>query len=507
MRLGFAGFGTLALVAALSGCDNKVQQEGTPSVRRSASRTQPGSTTSTAATKEDTFMLGVAGPFTGNSSEFGVQIRMGVELFADELNATGGINGRKLKLNIQDDAGNAAQAQTVASTIASNDAVLAVIGHFNSSCSLNGKPIYTQAKMVMFSPGSTNVEVTKNSEYAYRNIFTDDFQGQSLAQYAGNVLSFKNMAILFDNDDYGAGLKDSFKKKAQELGIKIVAEQAYNKEQPDFRSQLTTVHGAQPQPEAILVAGLYNEAANIARQARDIGIKAQFIGGDGVFSQQYITLAGAAAEGAYVTCPFLFDLGGEKAGRFDVGFRKKYHREPDAWAALSYDAISVVCEGIKRNGFTRDAVLQYLKGLDSPQTAYDSLTGKTFFDQEGDCKKPVQVAQVKNGKFVAAANQLGPDGKAVAVRLADESASAENSTMTSATVSVTPAAPPGETSQAAPVPTPAPEPVSTAPTPAAAANTPPSAAPTATASPTPQETAGPRPADVLTSAPAAANPQ
>lgn len=431
-RFSMASLCGMALIAVLAGCDSEKRETSSVTPRRTPKPVLPPPVAPPA-----TFTLGVAGPFTGSSSEFGAQVKMAVELFAEQLNAAGGINGRKLKLNEQDDAGKAADAQTVASTLASDESVLAVIGHFNSSCSLNGKPIYTQAKMVMFSPASTNVEVTSGSQYIYRNIFTDKFQGESLAQYAGAVLGLKNIAILFDNDDYGAGLKESFKKRAGDLGIRIVAEEAYNKEQPDFRAQVATLHGTQPPPDGFVVAGLYNEAANIVRNAREIGVTAQFLGGDGVFSQQYITLAGNAAEGSYVTCPFIFELGGEKATRFAEAFRKKYNRDPDAWSALSYDAISIVCEGIKKNGFTRDAVLQYLKTVDSPEHAFDGLTGKTFFDAQGDCKKPVQVAQVKGGKFVAAEKQLGPDGKAATVKGAS-TATSHDTTPTSAGQETTP---------------------------------------------------------------------
>jgi branched-chain amino acid transport system substrate-binding protein len=400
----------LALAALLGGCGGPPSGEK-PSTGNA--KTGDKKTTETTTASGEPFVIGVAGPFTGNSSEFGAQIKMGVELYAQELNAAGGINGRMIKLNIQDDAGKADQAQSVATTLASDDSVLAVVGHFNSSCSLAGKPLYSQAKMVLFSPASTNVDVTKNSEYVYRNIFTDDFQGQSLAQYAGQILGKKNVAILFDNDDYGAGLKDSFKKKAAQLGITIVSEAAYNKDTPDFRSQLTTVQSAQPAADAILVAGLYNEAANIARQARELGIKTQLLGGDGVFSQQFITLAADAAEGTFVSCPFLFELGGEKGPKFAEAFRKKYNKEADAWAALSYDAISIICDGIRKNGFEREGILNYIKGINAAETAYDGLAGKTFFDAEGDCKKPVQVAEVKGGKFVAAQKQL-PAGDSTA---------------------------------------------------------------------------------------------
>jgi branched-chain amino acid transport system substrate-binding protein len=354
--------------------------------------------------KGEPVYVGLAAPFTGDNSEFGVQIQMGVNLAVEQLNQAGGIDGRPIKILREDDAGNPADAQTVATKLATNPKVVAVVGHFNSSCSLAGKNAYTQAKMVMFSPGSTNVTVTQESDYVFRNIFTDDFQGQSLADYTAKMLGLTKVAILFDNDDYGTGLKESFKKRGQEIGLTIVRETAYGRDTNDFRSQLTTIKASEP--EIILIAGLYKQAAVIARQARELGIRTQLIGGDGVFSQQYITLAGQAAEGTFVTCPFLFDLGGQRAKDFAEAFRKKYSRDPDAWAALSYDAIQLLVKAMKEKGVLREAILESLQGINSPETAFDGLTGKTFFDAGGDCKKAVQVAQVKDGKFVAAEKQL-----------------------------------------------------------------------------------------------------
>lgn len=452
-RLPFIKLFTIAAsLAVLGGCGNKGSNEGGSSA---ASSTNDGG---------EEFVVGVAAPFTGDSSEFGAQMKMGVELYQEQINAQGGINGRKLKIEYGDDAGKADQAQTVATTLASNESVLAVVGHYNSSCSLAGKEIYTDAGMVMFSPASTNVTVTQNTDYVFRNIFTDDFQGKSLANYA-NLLGKKNVAILYDNDDYGTGLKESFKSKAPELGINIVSETAFGKDAPDFRSQLTTIQGAQPAPDLILIAGLYTQAASIARQARDMGIQTQLIGGDGVFSQQYIQLAGDAANGTFVSCPFLFDLGGDKAKQFAEAFRKKYEKEPDAWAALSYDAVSMICEGLKKNGFERKAVLEYLKGVNSPETAYDGVVGKTYFDQEGDCKRPVQIATVKGGKFVAAEKQLSDEGSAAPAAPAPAATEA-------------PASAPAATEAPAPAATPAATPAPEAP-----------AAPAAPAAPTPADAA------------------
>ncbi|MGB9690885.1 MAG: ABC transporter substrate-binding protein [Candidatus Sumerlaeaceae bacterium] len=383
-----------------------------------AGKEQTSSPQPTQATHKP-ILLAVAAPFTGDSSEFGVQIKMAVELAAEELNAKGGVAGRPIQLMLEDDAGNPAEAYNVATKIASNPDVLAVIGHFNSSCSLAAKSAYTEAKMVMFSPASTNVNVTKNSDYVFRNIFTDDFQGQSLARYAGEILGAKKVGILFDNDDYGRGLKESFKKKAESLGVSIVSETAYAKDTNDFRSQLTTMQSYQP--DLLLVAGLYKHAAVIAKQARELGIKTPLIGGDGVFSEQFITLAGPAAEGTYVSCPFLFELGGERAKKFAEQFRAKYNREPDAWAALSYDAFQLIIKAIETKGPTREGIHQYLKSINSPAAAYDGLTGKTYFDKEGDCRKPVQMAVVKGGHFVAAEKQL---------TIEEQARSAKNDTQT-----------------------------------------------------------------------------
>ncbi|MBX7246952.1 MAG: ABC transporter substrate-binding protein [Candidatus Sumerlaeaceae bacterium] len=360
-----------------------------------------------AAPKGDPIVIGIAAPMTGNSAEFGTQIGLGVALAKAEINAAGGINGRPLELKVEDDAGNPADAQTVSTRLASNPKVLAVVGHFNSSCSLAGKGAYSEAKMVMFSPASTNVTVTKDSDYAFRNIFTDDFQGQSLATYTGKVLGLKKVAILYDNDDYGTGLKESYKKKAAELKLDIVSETAYSKDNNDFRSQLETVRASNP--EIILIAGLYNQAAVIAKQARELGIKTQLIGGDGVFSPAYMELGGKAAEGTFVTSPYLFDQKNERSKKFYDDFKKMHNKEPDAWAAQSYDALMLIVKAIKEKGASREAIHNYMKSVNSVASAYDGLTGKTYFDSEGDCRKPVQVAVVKDGKFVLADKQLSAE--------------------------------------------------------------------------------------------------
>ena len=175
--------------------------------------------------------VAVAGPFTGSAAAFGEMIERGANLKADEINAAGGINGMTLKLVFEDDAGKDGEASLVAERIATNREILAVVGHFNSSCSLAGKPTYKRAGIVALSPGSTNVNVCKGSDWTFRNLYRDDFQGQFIAKYIKSVLpELKNVAVLFDNDDYGRGLADAFTAEAKAVGLNLVASEAYDRD-------------------------------------------------------------------------------------------------------------------------------------------------------------------------------------------------------------------------------------------------------------------------------------
>lgn len=351
-----------------------------------------------------TKVIGFAGPLTGPSAQFGVQMRRGAELAIQAINAAGGLRGVQLQAQYEDDAANPREAGSVAQKLASNPNVVAVVGHFNSSCSLAGKPKYAEGGVVQITPASTNVKVCKGSDWTFRNIYDDAFQGSTLATYAKSVLGLNRVAIFFDNDDYGIGLKDSFLAQANQEGLEVVFIQAYGRETTDYRPHLSRF--AELEPEAIMVAGLFDAAAKIARQARELGIGVPLLGGDGVLSDEYIKLGQAAADNTYISCPFLFELGGEKAAAFRKEYEAKYSQKPDAWAALAYDAVNILAVAIREKGWERRAIRDHLAGMKDPDSAFPGVTGVTFFDSNGDCKKPIQMALVRDGKIVAAPKQL-----------------------------------------------------------------------------------------------------
>ena len=353
-----------------------------------------------------TIKVAVAGPFTGSVAAFGEMIKKGAQLRAKEINGNGGINGKELELVFEDDTGKDKEASLVATRIASNKKILAVVGHFNSSCSLAGKPIYKRNRIVELSPGSTNVNVCKGSDYTFRNLYRDDFQGSFSAKYIKGVLTdVKTVAVFFDNDDYGRGLRDSFKQSAEQIGLAIVADEAYDRDTTDYKAQLTKIKFANP--DLIFIAGLYSQAGLILSQARESGITAQFFGADGVDSPKLLEIAGEAANGIYITTPFIFGLeGNEEAQRVATAFEQEFGKAPDTWAALTYDAVGMIVEAIEKKGESRKSIRDHLGSLTSPEKGYQGITGLTYFDENGDCLKPAYVKQVVKGKFVAAEVQF-----------------------------------------------------------------------------------------------------
>ncbi len=362
-----------------------------------------------ASAERSAIRIGVAAPLTGSAAVLGEQMRMGAGLAMVRRNAKGGIGGRPIELDYGDDRGRESQAVVVAERFARDPGIVAVIGHFNSVCSLAGKPIYSEGGVLQFSPGSTNVDVCRGSDWTFRNLYSDDYQGQSIARYVSDTLGMERASVLYDNDDYGIGLKTAFSDEADRLGLTIVSEHAYEREITlDFSAAVDDAHanGA----EIIFVSGLYNEAALIAVTARERGILTPFIGGDAVLSEALLDVGGDAVEGMLMTTPFIVhpDIGGQEAQDFAAAFGEAYDRTADTWAALSYDAANQLFDAIDEAGADRTGIRDYFARMTTPERAYHGVTGATYFDESGDCLKPAYVAVVRDGEFAPAARQLTP---------------------------------------------------------------------------------------------------
>ena len=232
----------------------------------------------------DTIKIAVVGPMTGSAAAFGEMIKNAALLLEKEVNDGGGIEieGKKylVELEVFDDKGDTTEATNVARKIASDDDILMVIGHFNSTCSLAAKDAYKRAGIVEFSPGSTNVNVCKGSDYTFRNLYHDRYQGHCVADYIKNYIGADSAAVIFDNDDYGKGLMQHFKDKAEEIGLDVVATVPYLRERNmDFKPLVQQAKDAGA--GVLFISGLYNEAGLITKAARDdLGMTVPIIGSD-----------------------------------------------------------------------------------------------------------------------------------------------------------------------------------------------------------------------------------
>src|ERR671939_837747 len=243
--------------------------------------------------------VGVYLDLSGQTSSFGQSTKNGIEMARDEINNAGGINGRKIELVIEDEQGEPGKVTTVVTKLLRQDQVQALLGEVASTNSLAAAPKAQEAKIPMITPSSTNPKVTQVGDYIFRVCFTDDFQGAVAAKFAANTLHAKKAAILGDfNSDYSKGMTQYFEREFTGSGGQIVARQSYTQTDADFKGQLTNIRAAAP--DVILVPGYYGQVGVIAKQAKELGITAPLLGGDGWDSPKLWELGGAALNGSYM---------------------------------------------------------------------------------------------------------------------------------------------------------------------------------------------------------------
>jgi len=353
---------------------------------------------STGAVWAQTIRIGVAGPFTGPLASFGEQLKIGATMMADEVNAAGGINGKKVEPVFMDELCDPKEAATVGTKLAGDKGIPIVIGHLCSSSTLAALPIYRSAGLPAISPTSTNVSIGKLSPYYFRNVYRDDFQGLFLAQYVNKVKKFKKIAIFYEVNDYSMGLMAAFMQEALKLKIQILGTEAYTSETTDFKPQLTKFK--MMKPDAIFIPGYHPQALLIASQAASLGIKATLFGADGLDNP--VMLNNPDTEGLFVTTPFLVDKAGPKASGFISRHKKARNEDPGWMTANTYDAFGMAIEAIKAVGTDREKIREYLAAINSAEKGYDGVTGLTYFDENGDCLKAAFVKEIRKGQWVSA---------------------------------------------------------------------------------------------------------
>lgn len=346
-----------------------------------------------AALAEGEIKIGVLLPITGPAAPYGQAAWQGIKL-ALEHQPT--VLGRKVKVVLADNRSDKIEASTATNRLIQRDGVAAIIGALSSSTTMAAAPVAEQAKVPLISGWATNPVVTKGKKYVFRTCFIDPFQGRVGANFALRHLKAKTAAMIVDiSRDYSVGLSAFFQKAFVAGGGKVIFRTMYTSGDQEFSAQLGTVKAKNP--DIIYLPGYSPELPLIIRQAREMGLKQPFLGGDAMQADEVLKIGGSAVEGIFLTTHFDEQGTETKAGkRYAAAYRAKYNKVPDAMGALGYDAYMMVLAAIEKAGSLEAdkivAALEATKGFEGVCGVTD-IVGR-------DAVKPAVILTVKDGKYV-----------------------------------------------------------------------------------------------------------
>ncbi len=338
--------------------------------------------------------VGVLAPLSGFAAADGKSVLTGIQIAADEINASGGLLGRKIELVVYDDQADPRLAVNFTRRLIELDKVAFIIGGSYSGASLAASPVANEARVPFIAAYAVHPDITRGKPYAFRMGLLGPSQGRVGALLAHH-LGAKRVAILSIQNDFGRSLEQGFREQAAKLGLEVVFSEVYPPGNQNFSPLLARLKASGAQ--AVYASGYYAEAANLVRQAKSLGLNIPIIGQEGYDSPKFIELAGPAAEGVYITTTLDRDSRSAEVQGFLRKYKDRTGIPADMVGASGYAALKIMAQAVQRAGsFEGQAIHRGLLGLINMETA----VGKVFFfTTEGDPVKSATVQVVKNGEF------------------------------------------------------------------------------------------------------------
>ena len=355
-------------------------------------------TTGCGNTNSNEIKIGANLEMTGNTATFGQSATNGAKLAIKQVNAKGGVLGKKITLVVADNKSDTAEAANAMQKLSTQDKVIASIAPIASSSVMAAAQVNESAKILGISPTASNPNVTVDPEtgkvrdYLFRATFIDPFQGAVMANFAKNTLKAQKAAVYIENSsDYAKGLGKFFKETFVQNGGNIVSDEAYLAKDTDFKATLTKIKASNP--DVIFVPGYYQEVGMIVKQAREIGITVPILGADGWDSAKLPEIAGAEAlNNTFFSNHYSPDDNSPEIKNFVEAYKAEYGQVPDAFAALSYDATMMIIEAIKRAG-VEDSVK--VKDELAKTKDYQGVSGSITLDEKHNAVKGVVIIEKK----------------------------------------------------------------------------------------------------------------
>ncbi|KPA19250.1 membrane protein containing Mechanosensitive ion channel MscS [Candidatus Magnetomorum sp. HK-1] len=377
----------------------------------------------------NTIYIAMVGPLSGADHATGKSFLKGINLYLDKINRQGGINGKRVLLDIYDDENNPIKAEQKAREIVKINRNVAVIGHHYSSCSINAGKIYKKYHIPAITPTSTNVNVTLKNPWYFRTVVSDKLQTRFLAMYAKNIFPNRTrVSIIHENMEYGKYLARVFKQSAKKMRIRIKYQWKFDNQQKNLDERLENiVRQLKKKKNAGLVflATHATEGAKLLKLIKKYHIENPILAPDSFTSKSFRhSLSclpkekenpGYYTNGMYVTTPMIIDMLNEKGQLFKHEFENTFHEEPDWHAAFAYDTIALIVQAMKKKSFSGDYndlkqdrihIRNSLSSLNTIHNAMEGVTGYVYFDKQGDSQKSIFTGIYKNRQIVSTFTQF-----------------------------------------------------------------------------------------------------
>lgn len=355
------------------------------------------SSSSSAKASGDSITIGTVTTNSGTAAAYGEAEVKGFELAVSEINAKGGINGKKVKLESMDDKGDATEASNAYNKLAGDNNVLAVAGPTISATTAAVAPLADQSKLVTIAPAATSDSI-ETGNYLFRTCFKDSYQGEVAARFAAENLKVEKVAVLYGTGDpYSSGVGEAFAKAAEKLGLEVVdKESSSSADDTEYSAQLQKIQASGAE---LLYAPYYYSVAGpyIIPQARSVGFEGYVMGPDGYDGLKLTGDKSQYNKTYYTTHYSADDNTNTKVQDFIKSYKSKNNAEPNTFAALGYDTIYMIKQAIEKAGenATREDVRNAVAGM-----TFDGVTGKFTMDKSGSPTKSVTVLEMKDGKPV-----------------------------------------------------------------------------------------------------------
>ena len=337
--------------------------------------------------------IGVIAYLSGGGAAYGEAIRQGLELARDEINAQGKV---KIELAFEDSKGEKNEAINAANKLIHKDNVVAIIGPTLSGEMFAAGPIANQSGVPVMGTSTTAEGITEIGDFIFRNALPESLAIPHAVKKSKEKYNLKKVAVMYsNNNDWAVSGFKTFEKSLKDNGIETLTVETFADKDTDFSAQLTKI--ATMKPDAVIVASLYQEAALIAKKARELGINVPIVGNNGFNSPQFIKSAGKAADGAIMASPWFPGKDDPTVKKFVAAYKEKYKKDPDQFAAQAYDALKIMAVALEKSGSVNDRK----KLRDSLATIKDfpGVTGKFAFDAKRNPAMDVTVLIVKEGQF------------------------------------------------------------------------------------------------------------